>query len=107
MKAWYRIRTIAGLDGVDGKKPFRLHDFRHSYASIGVSGGMGLPIVGKLLGQKNPSTTQRYAHLATDPLRRAAATIGATISAAMDGGEGCAVVDMKMKPVRPAAGKMG
>lgn len=83
-RQWYRIRELSGLDGSDGKPPFRLHDFRHNFASIGVGGGMGLPIVGKLLGHTQPATTQRYAHLDVDPLRRAANLIGATIAAAMD-----------------------
>jgi integrase len=51
-RQWYRIRELAGLDGSDGKPAFRLHHFRHSFASIGVGGGMGLPIVGKLLGTR-------------------------------------------------------
>jgi integrase len=93
-KAWYRIRAHAGLDGADGKQPFRLHDCRHSFASFGVAGGMGLPIVGKLLGHSQASTTHRYAHLDADPLRRAVDTIGETISAAMDGGKGGEVVGL-------------
>jgi hypothetical protein len=48
---------------------------------------MGLPIIGKLLGHSQAATTHRYAHLDADPLRRAVETIGATISAAMDGGK--------------------
>jgi integrase len=82
-RQWYRIRELAGLEGSDGKPAFRLHDFRHSFASVGVGVGMGLPIVGKLLGHSQPATTQRYAHLDADPLRRAANAIGATITAAM------------------------
>ena len=46
---------------------------------------MGLPIIGKLLGHSQPSTTQRYAHLDADPMRRAVETIGSTIAAAMAG----------------------
>jgi hypothetical protein len=42
-----------------------------------------LPIIGKLLGHSQAATTQRYAHLANDPVRQAVETIGATISAAM------------------------
>jgi len=49
---------------------------------------MGLPIIGKLLGHSQAATTHRYAHLDADPLRRAVDTIGATISAAMDGKRG-------------------
>ena len=51
---------------------YRIHDNRHTHASQLVSSGMSLPIVGRLLGHTNPITTQRYAHLADDPLREAA-----------------------------------
>jgi integrase len=97
-KQWYRIRELAGLDGSDGKPPFRLHDFRHSFASFGVGGGMGLPIVGKLLGHSQSSTTARYSHLDADPLRRASEAIGATIVGAMEKSGGGNVVSIK----RPA-----
>ncbi|MDT2022808.1 tyrosine-type recombinase/integrase [Methylocella sp. CPCC 101449] len=80
---WYRIRQHAGLNGADGSEPVRLHDLRHSFASFGVSGGMGLPIVGKLLGHSQAATTSRYAHLDADPVRRASERIGARIAAAM------------------------
>jgi integrase len=63
----------------------RIHDLRHSFASVGVGASLGLPIVGKLLGHKSTETTQRYAHLDADPLRRASNAIGATIAAALDG----------------------
>ena len=77
---WVLVSKHAGLAGV------RLHDLRHSFASVGAGSGMGLPIIGKLLGHANVSTTQRYAHLAADPLRRASDTIAGAIAAAM--GEG-------------------
>ena len=48
--------------------------------------------IGKLLGHSQAATTHRYAHLDADPLRRAVETIGATISAAMDGGKAGNVV---------------
>jgi integrase len=76
-KPWSAIRRRADLDGV------RIHDLRHSFASVGAAAGLGLPIVGKLLGHTQASTTQKYAHLDNDPLRRATNAIGATISAAM------------------------
>jgi hypothetical protein len=56
---------------------------------------MGLPIVGKLLGHLQPATTARYAHLDADPMRRAVDTIGATISAAMQGSTESRVIPMK------------
>ena len=45
--------------------------------------GLGLPIIGKLLGHTNAATTQKYAHLDTDPLRRASDYIGERVAAAM------------------------
>ena len=76
-KPWRRIRAEAGLPDV------RIHDLRHSFASIAVSGGMSLPMIGKLLGHTQPVTTARYAHLATDQVRAASNLIGTEISAAM------------------------
>jgi integrase len=78
-KPWSAIRRHAGLEGL------RIHDLRHSFASVGAGAGLGLPIVGKLLGHTQASTTQKYAHLDNDPLRRASNAIGATIAAAMAG----------------------
>lgn len=87
-KPWDAVCRAAGLDGV------RLHDLRHSFASVGAGASMGLPIIGKLLGHTQASTTQRYAHLDADPLRRAAETISATIAAAMDGKKGAKVTPL-------------
>jgi integrase len=77
-RPWEAVRDAAGLSGV------RIHDLRHSYASAGAGASMGLPIIGKLLGHSQPSTTARYAHLGDDPLRRAAESIGTSIAALMD-----------------------
>ena len=79
-RPWARISAHAGLTGV------RLHDLRHSFASVGAGSGMGLQIVGRLLGHADISTTERYAHLADDPLKRASDMIAGQIAAAM--GEG-------------------
>jgi integrase len=78
-RPWEAVSKRAGLYGV------RLHDLRHTYASFGAGGGLGLPIIGKLLGHTQASTTQRYAHLDNDPLRRASEQIGGTIAAALEG----------------------
>jgi integrase len=78
-KPWRAVKRASNLEGV------RIHDLRHSFASFGAGAALGLPIIGKLLGHSQAATTHRYAHLDADPLRRAAETIGATISAAMDG----------------------
>jgi hypothetical protein len=45
--------------------------------------GLGLPIIGKLLGHTRPATTQRYAHLDNDPLKKASEHIGSHLAAAM------------------------
>jgi integrase len=76
-RPWAFVKEAAGLEGV------RLHDLRHSFASIGAGASLGLPMIGELLGHSQSATTQRYAHLSDDPLRRASETIGATIAAAM------------------------
>jgi len=69
-KAWQRIRLSANLEDV------RIHDLRHTFASVAVMNGMSLPLIGALLGHSQPSTTARYAHLAADPLREAAELVG-------------------------------
>ena len=76
-RPWQAIAKRAGLEGV------RLHDLRHTYASFGAGGGHGLPVIGKLLGHTQASTTQRYAHLDNDPLRKASELIAGNIAAAM------------------------
>jgi integrase len=81
-RPWAMVTREAGLDGL------RIHDLRHSFASFGAGGGLGLPIVGKLLGHANAVTTARYAHLDADPLRIASERIGSTIAAAMGEGGG-------------------
>jgi integrase len=60
----------------------RPYDLRHTFASVGAGGGLSLHIIGKLLGHTQARTTQRYAHLADDPLKEATKTIGAVISGA-------------------------
>jgi integrase len=76
-RPWRAIVKQAGLTGL------RLHDLRHTHASVGAGLGLGLPIIGKLLGHTQPSTTARYAHLDNDPLRRASEHIGSRLAAAM------------------------
>ena len=73
-----------------------LHDLRHSFASLGAGSGMGLPIIGALLGHKEARTTQRYAHLADDPLRAASEAIGGQIAAALGGDEMATIVPLGM-----------
>lgn len=76
-KPWRMIRKRAGLDDV------RIHDLRHTFASAGAMNGLSLPMLGALLGHSQPSTTNRYAHLAADPVRQANEIIGAVLESAV------------------------
>ena len=87
-RPWRRIRKVAKLDDV------RLHDLRHSFASVAASGGQSLVIIGKMLGHSQPTTTARYAHLADDPVRAASDAVGRHIAAAMEGRTSGEVVDL-------------
>jgi len=78
--AWRRVRERAKLEGV------RLYDAaRHSFASLAVSGGASLYLVGGLLGHRKATTTQRYAHLSADPLRAVNDAVGQRLAAALEG----------------------
>ena len=73
-RVWYAVRHAAGLEDV------RLHDLRHSYASVPAADGESLLIVRSLLGHKRASTTERYAHLGDDPVKRAADRTASSIA---------------------------
>jgi integrase len=75
--AWRRIRAAASLDDV------RLHDLRHSFASLAIAGGASLSMIGALLGHADVATTARYAHLADDAMKVAAGNVGAALDALM------------------------
>lgn len=96
-RPWAMVRRHAGLDDL------RIHDLRHNFASFGAGGGMGLPIIGKLLGHTQAATTQRYAHLDADPLRRASNAIGSTIAAAMGEGRKGRKKSAEVIPIRKDA----
>ena len=63
--AWQAIRRDARLDDV------RLHDLRHTYASVAMLGGETLLTIGRLLGHNDPATTLKYVHIADDAARQA------------------------------------
>jgi integrase len=89
------VRKAAELTDV------RLHDLRHSFASVGAAGGLSLPVIGALLGHRHATTTARYAHLSADPLRAANDAVGARIAAAMNRATQVATcVDVVALPVR-------
>jgi integrase len=71
---WGSICKTAKISGA------RIHDLRHTYASVLASAGQSLPIIGALLGHTQPSTTARYAHLLDDPLRKATERAGVIVT---------------------------
>ena len=74
---WYGIRERAGLPRV------RLHDLRHTFASHAAMNQETLPMIGRLLGHRNPQSTSRYAHLSDEHVLDAAEKIGAAIKRLM------------------------
>lgn len=79
-KNWAQVCKAAGIAGL------RMHDLRHSYASMLVNSGLSLPVIGALLGHSQPSTTWRYAHLCDDPLRAATERVGKLVTDAKQRG---------------------
>lgn len=73
-------RTWAGLCRAAEVEGVRLHDLRHTYASILASSGHSLLIIGRLLGHTKASTTMRYAKLYDDPLREATERVGVVVA---------------------------
>lgn len=74
-KAWARVRVAAALPDL------RVHDLRHSFASIAAADGASLPMIAKALGHAHPATTSRYAHLADDAAHRVADGVGQRLEA--------------------------
>lgn len=71
---WEQLRKAARI------KDARIHDLRHTFASVLASSGHSLPIIGRLLGHTQAATTQRYSHLQDDPLKLATERAGAILS---------------------------
>ncbi|MDE0242490.1 MAG: tyrosine-type recombinase/integrase [bacterium] len=67
---WMRLRSEAGLQDV------RLHDLRHSFASIAIMTGENVLTVGRLLGHNDPGTTLKYTHITSDAAVHAAQKLG-------------------------------
>ena len=72
---WNRVRAEADLCDV------RLHDLRHTYASMALAQGETVLTIGRLLGHRDPATTLKYAHLSDSMVREAVDTIGAALGA--------------------------
>jgi integrase len=73
---WDAIRAAADIRDV------RLHDLRHTFASLSASSGASLPLIGAMLGHATPATTARYTHLLDDPQRAAANKVAEAIASA-------------------------
>lgn len=76
-RPWRRLREAAGMPEL------RIHDLRHTFASIAVMNGVDLLMVGKILGHSNYQTTMRYAHLADAPVRAAADKVSGLMAGAI------------------------
>lgn len=68
--AWIQLQTLAALPQV------RLHDLRHTFASIMIQQGFSLYVVQNALGHHSPTMTMRYAHLANSTLKQAMNAVG-------------------------------
>lgn len=102
-RSWATICKAAGIvtrevidDGSGEKKVIerhaaRIHDLRHTAASVLASSGASLPLIGQLLGHTQIATTQRYSHLFDDAQRAAVERLGAVIV----GGPSAEVIDLK------------
>jgi integrase len=76
-RTWQAVRKLAKLEDV------RIHDLRHTFASIGINAGIDLKrLGGGLLGHADQKTTERYAHLALATSLEDSETIGAIIAKA-------------------------
>lgn len=87
--AWIRLRKAAELEDV------RIHDLRHSFASVAAGMGESMGMLRRLLGHSQIQTTQRYSHLERDAVLGAADRVGAAIDGMMRGAAGAAVVELK------------
>ena len=72
-RAWQRIRAEADLCDV------RLHDLRHTYASMALAQGETVLTIGRLLGHRNPATTLKYTHMSDATVHEAADAVGAAL----------------------------
>jgi integrase len=78
-RIWAKVKKMAALEGV------RLHDARHTWASLAVSGGHSLPIIGAVLGHRDLRTTSQYAHLAASPVQVAVGVVEGSVADALAG----------------------
>ena len=72
-RVWHSMRAEADLHDV------RLHDCRHTYASMALAQGETVLTIGRLLGHRDPATTLKYTHLSDSMVRQAADSVGAVL----------------------------
>lgn len=72
-KHWNKVRNQANLPHI------RIHDLRHTTASILVNKGVSLYQVQKLLGHSNIKMTMRYAHLSNQALQDAVGVLDGVV----------------------------
>lgn len=94
-RIWRKVRAAAGFPTL------RMHDLRHSFASVGLARGDALPIIGAILGHADVKTTSRYARLAEDPVKKAADEISRSVQAAFGGMPTAEVINISARK-RPA-----
>ena len=70
---WRRVREEAGVADV------RLHDCRHTYASIAILQGESVTTTARLLGHNDAQTTLKYAHLSDRSVREATDALAAIL----------------------------
>jgi integrase len=80
-KPWRKIREVAGLSDV------RVHDLRHTYASVAVMNGIDPFMLKEILGHKNLATTLRYVHLSDDAVQKAAGQIANRLAGVLKRGK--------------------
>jgi integrase len=73
---WSFVRKHAQLEKDEQGREARPYDLRHTFGTVGVGGGLNLPLIGRLLGHTQARTTQRYAHMRLPHRRRQAAFPG-------------------------------
>jgi integrase len=76
-KPWLRLRKAAGLEDV------RMHDLRHTYASVAVMSGIDPFLLKEIMGHKNLQITLRYAHFADEAVQRAAGSVASRLAGSM------------------------
>ena len=70
---WRRVREETDIGDV------RLHDLRHTHASIAIMGGETVTTTARLLGHNDAQTTLKYAHLSDRSVREAADALGSIL----------------------------